>query len=273
MYLVLVSPCIINIKQKIGFPLDLTCTSSAVCTLACALLLAVYNLPPSSTMSLTPSFETCDAHLHVWTDDYPYVKPPPSALAGSVASFENLLATMDTNGVSRSVIVQPSNYAFDHTYVLQAMSRHPERLAVVLLLDPTLSPTEASKFIRDMVKRGCTGIRFNPSLFPEGRLDTDTGRAAFRTASELGGIPISVMAFTGLRNVADSITLLANEFSNVPLILDHFGFPREKPAESPSKELQFDEESFALLLRMGSDLSTLHVKISALFRVSSLAVS
>ena len=65
-----------------------------------------------------------DAHLHVWSGDWPYAEgqAPDAALDGDarVGSAEALLRHMEAAGVGRALIVQPINYLFDHTYVSDA---------------------------------------------------------------------------------------------------------------------------------------------------------
>ena len=77
---------------------------------------------------------------------------------------------------------------YDHTYILDVRDRYPDRFRCMMLLDPTLAPEAACETVRELVtNKGCVGIRFNPSLWPEGKgMDDETGRAVFQLAGELG---------------------------------------------------------------------------------------
>ena len=218
-----------------------------------------------------------DSHLHVWSDSFPFApgKEPPESLSGEESSAEKLLEMMDANGIQASLIVQPSNYMFDHKYILSVAERYPDRFKCMMLLDPTQTPDAACDTVRHLVtEKGCVGIRFNPGLWPEGKgMDDETGRAVSRLAGELG-IPIGIMAFTGLKPLLPSIRSLLSlsnekEGTTVPrIIIDHMGFPRASPGEAPSGQA-WDEEAWEGLLQLGRDHPQVYVKLSALFRVSS----
>jgi len=210
-----------------------------------------------------------DSHLHVWSAAWPsgFASAPPDSLGDDVSSAEALLAAMDASGVDKSLIVQPSVYAFDHSYVLDCMGKHPDRLAVMLLADPTKEPEEACDFLRTLHGKGCCGVRFNPYLWPEGQqIDNPTGVEMYKVAGELG-MPVGVMAFKGLKPLAEPLRHLAAEAPATPLIIDHWGFFRDDPASPPAAQA-VDEEAFELLLALAQDIPQLYVKISALFRVS-----
>ena len=98
-----------------------------------------------------------DSHLHVWSDSggtYADGKEPPSALGGETSSAEALIALMDQNGVDASLIVQPSNYMFDHSYVMGCMAKFPGRFGCMMLLDPCLDPDEACATVRNLAAQG-----------------------------------------------------------------------------------------------------------------------
>ena len=97
-----------------------------------------------------------DAHLHVWSGDWPYAAgqaPPADALdgAGRVGSAVALSHHMSEHGVARALIVQPINYAYDHSYVAHCLASWPHRFRGMALADPTLSPAEAVAKLRAVV--------------------------------------------------------------------------------------------------------------------------
>ena len=178
---------------------------------------------------------------------------------------------MDANNVQKSIIVQPSNYMYDHTYVLHVLEQHPTRFNLVMLLNPTLPPQDAVAQVVQLAKQGCTGIRFNPSLWPKNiEMDDELGKAVFQVAEELK-LTISFMCFTGFPSCAGAITRLAALYPHVDLVVDHFGFPRTDPGSAPNGQ-SFDDDSFNLLMKIGKSTPRLNIKISALFRVSSSLV-
>ena len=70
-----------------------------------------------------------DSHVHVWSSASPYApnQTPPPELGDAVASAEALVASMATNRIDGSLIVQPINYGFDHSHVAGALRRYPTR--------------------------------------------------------------------------------------------------------------------------------------------------
>ncbi|WP_169237447.1 amidohydrolase family protein [Candidatus Roseilinea sp. NK_OTU-006] len=61
------------------------------------------------------------------------------------------LHTMDERGVDRAVIVQPEPYGDDHTLVLDALARGPERLRATALFYP--KDSDAPRKLEELVSR------------------------------------------------------------------------------------------------------------------------
>ena len=213
-----------------------------------------------------------DSHLHVWSSAHPFApgQDPGPKLGDAVASAEALLEQMDANGVQTSVIVQPAVYKFDHEYCLDATRRYPDRFKLCLLADPTKAPDAAVEDIRSLAAQGACGVRFNPYLWPEGAgMDDACGSAMFAECGRHSPpLPVGIMAFKGLAPLLPAIRKLAAQSPSTPIVLDHWGFFRESPAESPAGQA-VDEEAWNAMLQLCRDLPQVHVKISALFRVSS----
>lgn len=239
-----------------------------------ALALGVRRLTSSSRSALWPAkMAVIDSHLHIWSESgSPLVRPAPPGLEDeSVTSAEGLLRVMDTCGVSSALIVQPINYEFDHGYVADAIRRYPDKFRGMLLADPSTPPSEMRVKLESLRSRGFSGVRLNPYLWTtqEGDwIEDDFGTALFEACAALDNMPIGIMAFGGLMPLANHIESLAAKYPSLPVVLDHWAFPRGNPAASPSPDLKFDSGAWARLLEMAK-LPNLYVKISALFRVSS----
>jgi predicted TIM-barrel fold metal-dependent hydrolase len=128
-----------------------------------------------------------DAHVHVWTDDYeryPLAKPfQPHDIKPQVFLPENILSTAQASGVSRIVLIQMSHYAFDNSYMLDAMAQWPEVFAGVAVIDSDTAHPDIE--MRRLAGRGVTGFR----IFPQGRpaeacLDGEGIDSMFRCAAE-----------------------------------------------------------------------------------------
>lgn len=213
-----------------------------------------------------------DSHLHVWSEasQKPHPSAPlPSALGESIASIDSLVREMDKTGIDGALIVQPSNYRWNHQYVLSAVKRFPSRFRVMVLANPNLKSKEATTYIKRLAsERGVVGVRFNPYLWPkDSTIDSPTGLAMFIEAGRLR-LPVGIMAFKGLVPLLPQIEKLASASPQTRIIIDHFGFPRSDPAASPNGQL-FDTDAWNALLTLGTKLPQVFVKVSALFRVSS----
>src|SRR4051794_7651812 len=72
-----------------------------------------------------------EPHVHVWTLDTerspwaPGTANPPARSA----TAEELIRTLDANGVSGAVLVQVIYYGFDNSYAADCLRRYPHRFA------------------------------------------------------------------------------------------------------------------------------------------------
>lgn len=127
---------------------------------------------------------------------------------------ETLLAQMDLNGVARAVLTQVLGQ-FDNSYQQQCRSRHPGRFAsvgAVAVLDE-----DAAGKVRDLAAAGMVGLR----LRPDARSPGSDPLAVWRAAAECGlaiscGGPAAAL-------LADEFAALAQEFSEMPLVLEQLG--------------------------------------------------
>ena len=219
-----------------------------------------------------------DSHLHVWanTDEstnlgFPYAQgqEPPESLRDK-ACKSALLQQMNDSGVDGSLIVQPINHKFDHSYVLSAMKEYPDKFKGMLLHDPSLQPEEAVSKLENLALQGFVGVRFNPYLWPQQQGDDGSsskwvpmsspnggGLAVYKRCAELN-MPVGVMCFQGLQLHYDDIIELLKSSPKTTLILDHFGFT------SFTSE---GDAAFQQLLQL-AEYPQVIVKISALFRLN-----
>jgi predicted TIM-barrel fold metal-dependent hydrolase len=212
-----------------------------------------------------------DSHVHVWGDGkaFEFNMAPPIDLQGDKGSPETLLQLMDAAGVQGALIIQPINYQYDHSYLLDILRepRYQQRFKLMALMDPTLEEASYGECLLDGLKRqGFVGIRYNPYLFPPGeQMSGAKGVAWFRKAGELN-LCIGIMCFKGLSLHYDDIVQLLTtgngdrtEGEKTKVIIDHWGFFVQGG--------QVDEEAWKQLLSLAA-FPEVYVKISALWRVS-----
>ncbi|CAM9124319.1 unnamed protein product [Ectocarpus sp. 4 AP-2014] len=214
-------------------------------------------------MSVGPRF-MIDSHLHIWGEGkppFPYAsgQEPPERLRESCGP-ETLIQEMDDAGIGGALIVQPINYKFDHSYVLDAMSKWPGKFKGMCLANPNLSPHDACAELERLHDQGFCGVRFNPYLWSEGGdgMKDDTGLALFRKAGELG-LPVGVMCFKGFRRHVEEIEALLLSSPQTKLVVDHFGFFLQ--------DGEIDETAWEQVLAL-SKYPSVFIKTSALFRVA-----
>jgi len=116
-----------------------------------------------------PAFElpalSCDTHAHICgpAARYPYsperVYTPPDAL---MPAYRHML---DTLGVARAVLVQPSVYGTDNTAMLDALAADPVHLRGVAVIAPDISSAELER----MHQLGVRGVRCNIVDVKEGK--------------------------------------------------------------------------------------------------------
>ncbi len=196
-----------------------------------------------------------DTHTHVVAGDanrYP-LRPMPLDVGEwfreAPVTAEQLLAEMDTAGVDRGVLVQAySAYGSDNAYVVDAARAHARRCVGVCIVDVD---ADAPSTLRALAAEGVGGVRLfaigNPTL---PRLDATEAMPVLETAVELGLqviVTILPSQLAELRRVLD-------RFPDVPITLDHCGFPNllggpPFPEARPLFEL--------------AEFSNLHLKVSS----------
>ena len=209
-----------------------------------------------------------DSHLHVWADKqeassgFPYAQgqEPPESLRNK-ASTSALMKQMDDSFVDGALIVQPINYKFDHSYVMNAIQTHPTRFKGMMLHDPSMNEDDALSCLENLALKGFVGVRFNPYLWPKTekgweRMSQGAGLAVYKRCGELH-MPVGVMCFQGLQLHYDDIVELLKASPKTTMILDHFAFTSLTPE---------GEEAFQQLLTL-APYEQVIVKISALFRL------
>ena len=209
-----------------------------------------------------------DSHLHIWSDGqapYQWVVDPPPELQ-STGTYETLIRSLESAGVSGALVVQPANHKYDHSYVLDAISKCPELLRGMCLANPTLPVPEAVAELERLAEQGFVAVRFNPALFPDG-LDSPVGKALFEKAGELV-LPVGIMCFSGFTAQAPAIEALMKSSPDTTVVIDHWGFFRQPATGGLLGDAGVnDEEAWEKLLAL-AQYPQVYVKVSALFRVS-----
>jgi L-fuconolactonase len=189
---------------------------------------------------------TVDAHLHVWempSETYPW-SPLRDMRPAEAAPVEVLLATMKRNGVDKAIIVQPSNYGYDHRYVSGCLAGHPDRFAGVALLD--FRAGSAPERVNALYEQGYRGVRL--FMYQEADLAW-VSPAIDPVMKEIAALNMIVTVF-GPWQEMDRIRRLAHRWPTVRFVIDHLGHP------------QVDLETTWLPILQLAEVPTIHIKVS-----------
>lgn len=212
-----------------------------------AALIAALSFPQHGRSAESLSFKLFDTHTHFISPDfnqYP-LKPPanlpgvppnpalanlPERIQNNPTNAERVFSLWDANGVAAGVGVQyRTAYTTDNTYLLDSAAKYPKRIVPIVLLDPVEPNTHY--ILRSMVRDArAAGVRFS------GAADQKTGEYAWlnsavalktwAAANELGAVIVlmPLPANTFDPKVLQAIAQNAQQFPNVKIVLDHFGW-------------------------------------------------
>ena len=188
-----------------------------------------------------------DAHAHVFRRGLP--------LAASIryapdydATPEDYLKTLEANGISNAVLVQPSFLGTDNSYMLEALKRYPDRFRGIAVVQPDISPDT----LRELASVGVVGVRLNLIGAPNPQFDTEPWPMFLKRLADLGW-QVEIQAEA--RRWPEWLPLLLE--SGVTIVADHFG--------KPDPKLGVDDPGFRELLKAGAS-GRVWVKISGSYR-------
>jgi len=179
-----------------------------------------------------------DAHVHVWEIDppkYPIGPTSPnwSKMPDEPGTADELLAEMDAEGVDWTVLVQTSWSTWDNGYIADSVARFPERFIGHGLLDPQ-DESNAEQARYWMEDRGLVGFRFHPMYYPDEKvLLRPHNDALWEALAESG----AVLQFHLRAPYADQVAEIAQRHPEMPLIVDHLGYPDLQEGEEPFRPI------------------------------------
>ncbi len=197
----------------------------------------------------TPPRGATDTHAHVFgpSDRYPWT--PDRSYTPPDSPFAEYMALLDTLGLDRGVIVQPSVYGTDNRATLDALRAAPGRLRGVAVVDADVPDAE----LDEMHRLGVRGVRFN--LLYRGGVAYE---AAERLARRIGPMGWHIQFLIDISAVEGFASMLAA--LPVPVVIDHIGHM--------NADKGVDHPAFRDLLAMLGDGRT-WVKLSGAYRVSA----
>lgn len=158
-----------------------------------------------------------DAQIHLWdleTDVVPPHRREPFGLDEAVRE-------MDRAGVDGAIIHPPSWDPGSHALALDAVTKFPERFAILGRIDP-LAPDKLQRLESWLATPGVLGLRYT-FLKPAEKTWMDDGTMDWLwPAAERLQIPVAILADGHLHHV----DRIAGRHPALKLIIDHFGVRR-----------------------------------------------
>ena len=126
--------------------------------------------------------------------------------------LDTLLSTLDTHGVGRGVLVQPSGYGTDNAAIFDALTRAGDRLRGIVMQKSVKAPAQA----------GVMGVRLNL---------TDYAHHDLRSAISMGSAVLRGGMILQVQARPSDLAALVRLLPAGPVILDHLGRPDPGRAE------------------------------------------
>ena len=160
-----------------------------------------------------------DAQIHCWPADINSREWQGGAVQTHWprCSVEDVLALLDREGVERAILTPPPWSGWDAAYCMQAAHQHPDRLAVVGLIDPTAPGAQVA--LKSWHRPGMLGVRITPFRPPNNVVIDDPDYDWFwRIAAEIG-LPVMAYYPGGMARMASVL----QRYPYLRLIVCHAG--------------------------------------------------
>ncbi len=178
-------------------------------------------------------FKLIDTHAHLVSNDW--AKYPPRSFGAGLpvpeptpytVTAEALIEMMDANQVATACLVQRGHiYGYDNSYILDAATRYPDRFKPVVILD-TQDPVTPATY-REWVRQGrAAGFRMaqsRPWILDTAWISSPIAMQVWEACAEFD-TPMTLIVFNNqLPYVLPLVKVIAREYPNLPIILDHAG--------------------------------------------------
>ncbi len=176
-----------------------------------------------------------DTHAHLISDNWDRYRPKPLTpdlptppKPDFTVTVESLIEMMDAHHVTDACLVQRGHlYGYDNSYIIDSARKYPGRLHPVVILDPQDPETPA--IYRRMVEndhvRGFRMAHARPWILDTAWMSSPDAMEVWKTCAELG-TPMTLIVFMKqLSYVLPLLKIIALQFPDLPILLDHGGMP------------------------------------------------
>lgn len=162
----------------------------------------------------------CDCHAHVFGPYERFPLAPSRTYTPPKSTVRSYLKLLDSLGLARGVLVQPSAYGLDNSALLHALQFAPDRLRGVAVVDGNVS----TETLTHLSQCGVRGLRFS-------RLLDTNGTPRYRNAVDVSAIEqllpsmrktgMHAQLWLGLDDLKDLAPLIRS--AGVWFVIDHLG--------------------------------------------------
>lgn len=212
---------------------------------------AAHDTHPKKPNILVPA-HACDVHAHVCGPQEQYPLIANRLYTPPIASLKDYRHMLDTLGIERAVLVQPSIYGTDNRAMLDALKQDTQRLRGVAVVPFDVSMAE----LESLHSQGVRGVRCNIVDLKDnrGQLPLDPLRALAQRIKPFGWHVEFLMHVNEFPNLDQQLA----DFP-VEVVFGHLGYV-------PTAE-GLDTPGFAAMLRLLRD-GRAWVKLTAPYRLS-----
>lgn len=160
-----------------------------------------------------------DCHAHVFGPFEHFPAQGTSAYMPPDAPANDYVKMLDKVGFSHGVVVQPAAYGYDNAALLDALTRHPDRLRGIAVVDPDTS----DEVLRALNRAGVRGVRVTEAIGGRSLLGTELLRIKHieMIAPKLARAGLHIQLWAGAQQIAQEAERLAR--LPIPVVFDHFG--------------------------------------------------
>lgn len=173
---------------------------------------------------MSPRVPVVDAHMHVVSLNVArYPLDARAAYEPSPAPIEQALVTLGIHGVDIGVLMQPLAYLWDHSYMLDALSRHGDRFIGMAHLSPDDSFSAAT--LKSYCSAGVQGLQLHGSILGDSLSERPTLKLCDQAASMGAAVclqirPAHIPAVEQLASSLPGVTFIVNHDATADIRLE-----------------------------------------------------
>jgi L-fuconolactonase len=175
-----------------------------------------------------PGYQILDPHVHVWKHDPKFPFASGANVPDYDATPEMLLALMQANGISKTVIIQVIHYLYDNRYLATVLKQYPQYFKGVCRVDP-LDPAAPDMLSEISELPGFHGVRLSPAADAKGDWISGPLMPPLWKRCEDLRVPMTLLA--PISRIPD-IGKLVERFPKLAVVIDHMAdCPVDHPQE------------------------------------------